>query len=186
MNFSLPVLFLLCLPLGCPAFYLAYKLAIKRQLGSIFNQNIFFLFIVTGGSIWSKSTGPSPVRIFLRILHGILRQQPAVHQPGLGGVTGGDSDDLRLRDLHETVRGVLVVQHLLRQRSLQEYFINKTWYPHYYVSSVSLQIHPRTPWFRSGHQGILQPQLLQHPLLASEHIPRTFHLHLHASVQGLS
>ena len=49
MNFSFPVLFLLCLPLACPAFYLAYKLASKRQLGSIFNQNIFFLFIVTGG-----------------------------------------------------------------------------------------------------------------------------------------
>ena len=50
MNFAFPVLFILCLPLSCPAFYLAYKLASKRQLGSIFNQNIFFLLIVTGGS----------------------------------------------------------------------------------------------------------------------------------------
>ena len=48
MSFSFPVLSLLCLPLAFPAFYLAYKLASKRSLGSIFNQNIFFLFIVTG------------------------------------------------------------------------------------------------------------------------------------------
>ena len=48
MNIIFPLLCILCLPLSCPAFYLAYKLASKRTLGSIFNQNIFFLFVMTG------------------------------------------------------------------------------------------------------------------------------------------
>ena len=51
--------------------------------------------------------------IFFRILHGVLQQQPVVHQPGVGGLHGGVTDHLRLRDLHQTVCGVLVVQHVL-------------------------------------------------------------------------
>ena len=54
MNIIFPLLCILCLPLSCPAFYLAYKLASKRTLGSIFNQNIF-LFVMTGKIVLEKS-----------------------------------------------------------------------------------------------------------------------------------
>ena len=71
MSFSFPVLSLLCLPLAFPAFYLAYKLASKRSLGSIFNQNIFFLFIVTiipssisSSEILRDSTQPSLAAVY--------------------------------------------------------------------------------------------------------------------------
>ena len=72
MSFSFPVLSLLCLPLAFPAFYLAYKLASKRSLGSIFNQNIFFLFIVTGeGETFTESIHHLLLK-FSRILHCLL------------------------------------------------------------------------------------------------------------------
>ena len=51
MDVLFPILFLLCLSLSFPSLYLAYKIASKRTLGSIFNQNIFFLFVLTG--LWN-------------------------------------------------------------------------------------------------------------------------------------
>ena len=48
MNVIFISIFLLCFPLSFPSFYLAYKLASKRSLKSIFNQNMFLLFVITG------------------------------------------------------------------------------------------------------------------------------------------
>ena len=41
-------LYLVCLPLSLPSLYLAYRLVSKRFLGSVFNQHIAVMLIISG------------------------------------------------------------------------------------------------------------------------------------------
>ena len=140
------IFFLLCLPLAFPSFYLAYKLASKRSLGNIFNQNIFLLFVITGRftSNWKHVSfaAVSFLLLLCRILHSLLRQHPPLHQSWLsGGFSGGEEVPLQLRDQPEAPGGLQLVQQLQLHDSLQGGRNNYILYSHstvfmYYISWV--------------------------------------------------
>lgn len=41
-------LLILCIPFSFPSFYLAYQLVVKRFMGTIFNQQVAFMCVISG------------------------------------------------------------------------------------------------------------------------------------------